>query len=43
MAKAIKKKVPNITVKTEMSADDLFSLAINTPIKKPKPTAKGKK
>ena len=37
MAKALKpkkKKVPNITVKTDLTADQLLTLAINTPIKK---------
>ena len=37
MAKAVKspkKKVPNITVKTNLTADELLKLALNTPIKK---------
>ena len=29
-----KKAVPNITVKTNLTADQLLQLAINTPIKK---------
>jgi len=36
MAKAAKpkKKIPNITVKTSLTADQLLKLALNTPIKK---------
>lgn len=33
-AKPKKKAVPNITVKTELTADQLLKLALNTPIKK---------
>ena len=33
-AKTKKKKVPNITVKTNLTADQLLTLALNTPIKK---------
>jgi len=46
MAKAVKKKAtqkPNkydIIVKTDLTADELFKLAINTPIKKDKPKKK---
>lgn len=40
MAKAVKKKnttkVPNIKVKTNLTADQLLTLALNTPIKKKK-------
>ena len=35
--KAVKKKTfPNITVKTNLTADQLLILAINTPVKKKK-------
>ena len=37
MAKAVKskkKKVPNINVKTNLTAEQLLTLALNTPIKK---------
>ena len=37
MAKSVKlknKKVPNIIVKTNLTADQLLTLALNTPIKK---------
>jgi len=33
-AKPKKKAVPNITVKTELTADQLLKLALNTSIKK---------
>jgi hypothetical protein len=33
-AKPKKKKVTNITVKTDLTADQLLKLALNTPIKK---------
>ena len=39
MAKAVKskkKKIPNISVKTSLSADELLRLALNTPVKKKK-------
>ena len=35
-AKSKKKSVPNITVKTSLTADQLLKLALNTPIKKEK-------
>lgn len=35
-AKPKKKGTKNITVKTELSADQLLKLALNTPIKKSK-------
>lgn len=37
MAKAVKPKkkaVPNIKVKTDLTADQLLKLALNTPVKK---------
>jgi hypothetical protein len=45
MAKAVKKSdkpkgAKNITVKTSLTADELFKLAITTPIKKDKPKKK---
>ena len=43
MAKKVKKKAtPNITVKTNLTADQLLTLALNTPIKKSIKTTKGK-
>jgi hypothetical protein len=35
-AKPKKKKVPNITVKSNLTADELLKLSINTPIKNSK-------
>lgn len=35
-AKSKKKAAPNITVKTNLTADQLLKLALNTPIKKSK-------
>ena len=35
-AKTKKKPVPNITVKTDLTADQLLKLALNSPVKKKK-------